>query len=602
MAPLKSQVAFAASLYHALWDDLIRFYPELRESLALDLQTLTRRLNSEGITFVTRALPELGKAFLAGYQTGKLELPPSFKTKKGENLPMFLNGLVAMVFLVDGTLRENPVISAVADLHQITAMSGKLKLPYTPLQEEKVISDFIRTESELYVSDGMEDPMLNRASSIVSRVFSEHITCYDLIPRHGPGAVATGESNDEKWRPKRKFKNLHREFGYYSFFWCNSRHLVSSVDEYRALENRDISIAKIRLVPKDSKGPRLISMEPLEVQYCQQSVMLYMYQRIENHRLTRGHVNFSDQTTNGQIALEASFHEGCSTLDMKEASDRVSVDLVKALFSGTALLRYLLASRSDATELPNGTVLPLRKFAPMGSAVCFPVESLVFYALAVASIVELHGVTENEAREAVYVYGDDLIVETRFTQAVLDTFPRYGLKFNPGKCFVRGPFRESCGVDAFLGRNITPVRWRTPWQEHLSAKDVVSLLAFSNLLYERAYMRAASFLKESLENSLQSCLPVLYQGAGELKSPIIRPVFSPGFLALKSRFPRFFATRIKWDRRLQRPVALVLMLENPQAPSKLTDWWRLLPQILGMQAPNRPSSHARLKRGWSASF
>jgi len=162
---------------------------------------------------------------------------------------------------------------------------------------------------------------------------------------------------------------------------------------------------------------------------------------------------------------------------MKEASDRVSCALVKFLFPDY-WVRSLFATRSLATRLPDGTIVPLLKFAPMGSACCFPVEAICFWSISIAAM-EIECGTLNhlfslsphrQPHVNVAVFGDDLIVPTRCYESVVEWLEKVGLKVNLHKSFTRGPFRESCGLDALSGIPVTPVRFNHPI-ETSKAKD-----------------------------------------------------------------------------------------------------------------------------------
>lgn len=248
---------------------------------------------------------------------------------------------------------------------------------------------------------------------------------------------------------KRYYRSLAERFPYEDYFFFNLSHMCDELRSYLSLEELDTPVAKVVLVPKDSRGPRLISSEPLEVQWIQQMLMANMVHTIETHPLTRGLVNFTDQSVNRRLALRGSTEESnfLVTLDMKDASDRVHSTLVRILFPNT-WVAALMAARSTATRLPNGEVVQLHKFAPMGSATCFPVEALIFWALSTATIIDSSNSLTINGRavtttpfatlnmlfrglercgtpacdRAVYVYGDDIILHREDYTVVERTF------------------------------------------------------------------------------------------------------------------------------------------------------------------------------------
>jgi hypothetical protein len=210
--------------------------------------------------------------------------------------------------------------------------------------------------------------------------------------------------------------------------------------------------------------------------YTQQGLMRLLYQTIETHPLTKGQVNFTDQMVNRQLAERSSRDGSHATIDLKDASDRVTLDLVRLVFP-PVWVEAFEACRSEETLLPDGRVVKLNKFAPMGSACCFPVEALVFWACSVVALNHDHifydygsaGIYRPRDIEPalrkqkllpVYVYGDDIIVESNYIDSVVRGLSSIGLIVNTEKTYHSGPFRESCGGDFHLGMDVTPVRVR----------------------------------------------------------------------------------------------------------------------------------------------
>jgi hypothetical protein len=240
-------------------------------------------------------------------------------------------------------------------------------------------------------------------------------------------------------------------------------------------------------------------MEPLEFQWVQQGLSKAIVKWVEKHPMTRGHVNFEDQMVNRELALRGSMSSDIVTLDMSEASDRVSLWLVNELFHGLPFLRHLLGTRTEATELPNKVVHLMAKFAPMGSALCFPVEALVHWSLATAALIVKDELSSKQALRAVYVYGDDIIVKGQNHEALFDTFPDFKLKFNIGKCCTTGSFRESCGMDAFLGQDVSVLKIKKllPSRPY-DATGYASYLEYCNRLWADAYYSTSCYVEDYL--------------------------------------------------------------------------------------------------------
>jgi len=150
-------------------------------------------------------------------------------------------------------------------------------------------------------------------------------------------------------------------------------------------------------------------VHPAESIWIQQGQRQLLESRIESHPLTKGKIAFTDQTVNGKLALSSSKTREFCTLDLREASDRISCSLVKALF-GPHTYEWMSCSRATHVKLLDGRVIELKKWAPMGNALCFPVESLVFFSLVVAGIRSHYGENCND----VYVFGDDIIFPSKY--------------------------------------------------------------------------------------------------------------------------------------------------------------------------------------------
>jgi len=191
---------------------------------------------------------------------------------------------------------------------------------------------------------------------------------------------------------------------------------------------------------------------------------------------------------------------------MSEASDRVGLEHVESMLENLPCFRkWVLACRSTRAELPDGQTIVLKKFASMGSALCFPIEALVFYTSIIASRIQAAGdrvdrrSVHHYGRD-VYVYGDDLIVPADEAPVICDDLEALGFKVNRRKSFWNGKFRESCGVDAYAGQQVTPVYLRA--DVPTDRTDVVGLLSTMSTteqLYSAGMWETAAALREAVE-------------------------------------------------------------------------------------------------------
>lgn len=544
-----------------------------------DFALVLGRSDDEVVRFLTKTLPSFGRSLDRYLTTGEMVL---------DEPPLRLIKLLVAKFCTS----DEPGV--LADIRQLSYLFYKYELPYEPEAAQAVIDSFVSTEAEIArVQVDPDCPIIKRARAIVARVLGG-IDPRAIKPRHGPGAVATGENVLEKTDFSRIYQELEAVYPFTEYMCFSLSHVVDRYRSFKYLEELKAGTAKVVLVPKDSRGPRLISCEPLEYQWIQQGLGQLIVDRLESHRLTAGHVNFTDQEVNRKLALEGSLTRKWDTLDMKDASDRVSLQLVKELFSGTKVLEGLLASRTPATMLPNGQIVNMCKFAPMGSALCFPVEALVFYSLSVAALQVRCGWSLKRASRAVYVYGDDLVVLAGNFPLLKSYFDKVGLKFNESKCATSEvPFRESCGVDAYKGVLVTPLRVKSPWSDQLDPMELASWVAYGNAFWQAGFYSAAHLIERWVTR--QYVLPVTRVMRSYLSW--VRPSTS---LAV-DRDDRF---NYRFNRRFQRMEIKAYSLAQVTVKTGYDDWESLLRWYTNHGERTRAGTYslprrAKLNLGWA---
>jgi len=313
---------------------------------------------------------------------------------------------------------------------------------------------------------------------------------------------------------------------------------------------------KVVLVPKTQKSPRVIAMEPVCMQYAQQAFKALLVEGLGKSRITRGRVNFTDQTVNQRLALHGSRTRKNATIDMAEASDRVGLWHVQRMFrKAPKFLELIEACRSTRAELPDGTVVPLRKFASMGSALCFPVEAMVFFVSIIASRLAKTGrfptarLVRHYAR-GVYVFGDDLIIPSDEAPSVSVDLEALGFKINRHKSFWTGQFRESCGADCYAGENVTPTYLKRDLPHSRRDTDrILSNVSAANRLYHAGYTQTATAIREAVER-VSGLLPRV-------------PFDSP---AVGWEFGTAPKLRTRWNRYLQRNESYVWTADQADHP------------------------------------
>lgn len=546
MGTRKSQInEFLVGLLGNVLADVYACFPSVpRCELDRDIVTINKRIECEGFEFATKTLPLLGKSLDRALETGTLTCPSGFRKKTRKcckwKLPAFMSAIFSTIFASDGTLEHGDERS-VACIRQVCYIAYKLNLPFSSEVCERTLEKFEVVDGSLQVEDYKDDDVLIEARSLLHQLF-KGFDPLDIKPMHGPGAVADRLTGRDKYRSTYFNWKLDCVYPYATYI---SGTAYAGIHEHLSDMKQRVWVdthppARVVLVPKDSRGPRLISCEPAQLQYLQQGLGRSIVKLVESHYLTKGNVNFTDQTVNRKLAMVGSKTRLFSTLDMKDASDRVSLSLVRYLFED--IYKYLDILRSDRTELPNGKIVNLRKFAPMGSALCFPIEALTFWALTCA-VIGLKTRCRASSVKSVFVYGDDIIVPTEFARAVVSALEKYQLLFNTDKCNILGHFRESCGCDAFHGIDVTPVRLRVPGLPDRGFRSTCYRLSESACgLFDKGYWRTSEYLWSMIESRLGVKLPCAdssFPGIAR-KSSLIPTAFRP------NGWP------VRWNKVLQR--------------------------------------------------
>jgi hypothetical protein len=406
---------------------------------------------------------------------------------------------------------------------------------------------------------------------IISRILC-NLDPRDIRPCHGSGGTACRTAPWDKYHKLRYYKQLDDFYSYSDHFFFSPTHLS---DEYGSLEASMESKpqARVVFVPKDSRGPRVISCEPAELMYIQQGIMRKLYRGLESHPLTSGQINFVDQSINRTLAHHGSIHDDYCTIDLSEASDRVSWAMVQELFP-KIWVEALASCRSTHTALPNGEVVELNKFAPMGSSCCFPIEALVFWACASAKI----HLEDPSFAGSVYVYGDDIITESKYFDSVIDGLESIGLVANRHKSFGKGPFRESCGGDYHFGMDVTPIRLRKTLTG-VGANLATCADLCNNIIAKFGTDKSTLVLLDFIQETIGYQFP--------------RTLLSlPGTVRLSPSASNDVFFRRRYNKNLQRLEHRILSFESLRKQCRPPNWGEMLRKELSRDIPSKVISPA----------
>lgn len=319
----------------------------------------------------------------------------------------------------------------------------------------------------------------------------------------------------------------------------------------RSAFSSELFCAVVQAVPKSYKTARIIAEEHAYRQYHMQAIR----KEIERCLKSNGYLDYLDlhsQDRNQRYA-EIGSRLGCyATIDLSSASDSLARSLA------FEVLPSRLVSDVD-TYLPrtfvvNGIQRTMHMFCTSGSAVTFPVESVVFLAIAL-SIRDVASALTGEFYLPPVVFGDDIVVDVLLYDTVTEVLAQLGFVVNTTKSYGPGTlYRESCGCEYICGYDLRSVYWpRTTfvWRQEQLATCIGQICALQHKVY--GTFRAQKFLARFVRvleprmtshvpgtecDDLWEAIPVFVsRHAPVLESCEVPPYgLREGHLALKTRY------------------------------------------------------------------
>jgi hypothetical protein len=484
----------------------------------MDWKTVQGRVKHEGFSFLTITLPTFGKDFEKSLDLGYVDrrLFTGFQWKGG--LPRFLGGFLGLVFDRDsGRLLDDPSIDAISAVRQLSLMFGKIAMPCSDARIASAIDEFVVCEQDVRIADASLSRAsqldFERMSSILfGRLFTQadkEVYQLDVVPRHGPGATAERLTSNGRYTQSTWTARLESIFPYGEMALPNWSY-YDSLEGVDILEPGAEIPIRVVTVPKTLKTPRIIGIEPAAMQYSQQALMPLFVEGIQKDNLLKCLIGFDDQSPNQEMARRGSLTGDLATLDLSEASDRVSNQLVRSMLRHWPHLHSAVdASRSRKADVPGYGVQRLAKFAMMGSALCFPMEAMVFTTIIFLGIEKSlkRPLSRRDLRDfsdKVRVYGDDIIVPVDHVRQVVRMLETFGFRVNPHKSFWNGKFRESCGKDFYAGHDVSYVKVRTDIPTRSGqVTEVISTISLRNQLYFAGYWQTCKWLDDHIRAAIR---------------------------------------------------------------------------------------------------
>lgn len=521
---MKSQMVFLQKLLQDVGS-------RCHTSTQRDFEQIALRYEHEGWSFLGITLPDFANDFHKALDQGHVDHSMFAGFSKRGQLPKFLGGLFDLVFdRGSGRLLDDASVDAIQSIRQVTMAFGKIELECSDERIQASYDAYIQCELDLRAGDFASSSRIfldfQRVAHLLWRSLNSRLDrrIYDgeLIPAHGPGATADGLKGNQKFTNNEWTLRMEPLFPYMEYgvpVYSLYEHVQEHVDFREPGRERPV---KVTGVPKTLKTLRIIAEEPTCMMFMQQALMEVMKEEIRADLFARNFICFDSQVPNQLLAKEGSATGRLATLDLKEASDRVSNQLVRGMFSrwphfdeATQVVR---STKADV----NGQIIRLAKYASMGSALTFPLEAMVFTTMVFLGIEkELNRpLTHDDIKSfigSVRVYGDDIIVPVEYVSSVILTIERLGALVNRKKSFWNGKFRESCGADFYAGTSVDVVRVRRVFPESLrDGKEVESIVSLRNQLFELgSYTRTVDWLDTYIQRILPY-YPVVTKDSGLL--------------------------------------------------------------------------------------
>lgn len=182
--------------------------------------------------------------------------------------------------------------------------------------------------------------------------------------------------------------------------------------------------SRFSTVRKNNEKDRPIDLQPL----CNMLVQRRVGNGFRSLLLNLG-IDLNHLATKHRMMISS---DRIATVDLKNASDSVLLELVKFLFP-KRVFDYINQSRVYFTEGLDGHFYVTKKVSSMGNGFTFELMTVILRALGL------------QFSSSFSVFGDDIIIPNEFANLLIKDLQAVGFVVNVDKTFINSAFRESCG-------------------------------------------------------------------------------------------------------------------------------------------------------------
>lgn len=267
-------------------------------------------------------------------------------------------------------------------------------------------------------------------------------------------------------------------------------------------------------VAKSFSALRGITMETVPGMYVQQGVLRGLLSVIANNEVLNIVANPKSQDRQRELALLGSRKDSnLATIDLQSASDMLSNRLVRWLFEDTPWGELLQIIRTDWIDMGivrTVDLIAINKYAGMGNATTFPVQTVIYAAIALAVLERYDYDLLPDGTLPLGVFGDDIIIadlkDVSIGMSSYDLLQKVlvsaGLRVNGEKSFPGSSlFKESCGMWALNGLQVTPMYYSRPSSAYLKTameSDALRWMAKANQAKRLGFKSLHKFYESTL--------------------------------------------------------------------------------------------------------